>query len=144
MQLQLNTYLFFQSIAATVKDTNVDGVEGLNIQWAAPFKFDDYVVGFRYALGNMRKSPQSLFAKRTYETPVIEGAATIDMDYVLDSKVLSVESKFVSKKGTFMLKFYLLKFKMLNFTFSRLFVIFLVFHIDSFSISYDIVSSFYI
>jgi hypothetical protein len=102
MQLQLNTYLFFQSIAATIKDTNVDGVEGLNIQWAAPFKFDDYVVGFRYALGNMRKSPQSLFAKKTYDTPVIEGAATIDMDYVLDSKVLSFESKFVSKNGTFL------------------------------------------
>lgn len=101
LQLQLNIYFYLQSISATIKDTNVDGVEGLNIEWAAPFKFDDYVVGFRYALGNLRKAPESLFAKKSYDTPVIEGAATIEMDYVLDSKLLKVDSKFVSKNGVF-------------------------------------------
>jgi aspartate aminotransferase-like enzyme len=52
-------------------------------------------------LGNLRKAPESLFAKKSYDTPVIEGAATIEMDYILDSKLLKVDSKFVSKNGVF-------------------------------------------
>lgn len=90
-----------KSISASVKDTTVNGVEGLNINWEAPFKFDDYVVGFRYALGNLKKAPESLFAKRSYDTPVVEGSATVDVDYNLDSKVFAVESKWVSKKDGF-------------------------------------------
>lgn len=92
-----------QSISASIKDTTVNGVEGLNINWVAPFKFDDYVVGFRYALGNLKKAPESLFAKRTYDTPIIEGAATVDVDYNLDSKVFAVESKWVGKGKNFTL-----------------------------------------
>ena len=88
-----------QSISASVKDTSVNGLEGLNINWEAPFKLDDYVVGFRYALGNIKKAPESLFAKRSYDTPVVEGSATVDVDYNLDSKVFAVESRWVSKKG---------------------------------------------
>lgn len=90
-------FRFTQSISASIKDTTVNGVEGLNINWEAPFKFDDYVVGFRYALGNLKKAPESLFAKRTYDTPIVEGAATVDVDYNLDSKVFAVESKWVGK-----------------------------------------------
>lgn len=88
-----------QSISASIKDTTVNGVEGLNINWEAPFKFDEYVVGFRYALGNLKKAPESLFAKRTYDTPIIDGAATVDVDYNLDSKVFAVDSKWVGKDG---------------------------------------------
>ena len=77
----------------------MNGLEGLNINWEAPFKLDDYVVGFRYALGNIKKAPESLFAKRSYDTPVVEGSATVDVDYNLDSKVFAVESRWISKKG---------------------------------------------
>ena len=45
----------------------------------------------------MKKAPESLFAKRTYDTPIVEGAATVDVDYNLDSKVFAVESKWVGK-----------------------------------------------
>ena len=38
-----------------MKDTQVDGLAGLNINWEAPFNFDKYVVGFRYHLGNLKK-----------------------------------------------------------------------------------------
>jgi len=44
-----------QSVSAAVKDTQVDGLAGLNINWEAPFNFDKYVVGFRYHLGNLKK-----------------------------------------------------------------------------------------
>ena len=54
-------------------------------------------MGFRYALGNLKKAPESLFAKRTYDTPIVEGAATVDVDYNLDSKVFAVDSKWVGK-----------------------------------------------
>lgn len=90
-----------KSISASVKDTSVNGLEGLNINWEAPFKLDDYIVGFRYALGNIKKAPESLFAKRSYDTPLLEGSATVDVDYNLDSKVFAVESRWISKKDDF-------------------------------------------
>ncbi len=82
-----------QSVSAAVKDTSVNGLEGLNINWEAPFNFDKYVVGFRYHLGNLKKVPESLFAKRSFETSGVEGTATIDADYNVNSKLLSADAK---------------------------------------------------
>ena len=86
-----------QDLSACVKDVGVDGVEGLNLRWEAPFKFDDYVVGFKLAMRNLKKAPESLFIKRTYDTPLVDGAATVDCDYNVASKVLSADCKWVAK-----------------------------------------------
>lgn len=61
----------------------------------APFKFQDYVVGFRYALGNLKKAPESLFAQRAFDTPA-EGVATINADYDLTESSLNVAAKWKS------------------------------------------------
>lgn len=82
-------------VSASVKDTTVNGVEGLNVNIAAPFKFNDYVVGFRYALGDLRRAPESLFAKRTFDTAG-EGKVVVDSDYNLEDKVVSVSTKWSS------------------------------------------------
>eukprot|EP01039_Chlorochromonas_danica_P008043 gene8043-8873_t len=84
-------------VSASIKDTTVSGLEGFNVNVAAPFKFQDYVLGFRYALGNLKRSPESLFARRKFETPA-EGLATVDAEYVLDDKVLDVAAKWESDK----------------------------------------------
>ena len=47
-----------QDLSACVKDVGVDGVEGLNLRWEAPFKFDDYVVGFKLAMRNLKKATE--------------------------------------------------------------------------------------
>jgi len=86
-----------KSVSAAVKDTSVNGLEGLNINWEAPFNFDKYVVGFRYHLGNLKKVPESLFAKRSIETTGVEGTATVDADYNINSKVISADAKWVAK-----------------------------------------------
>lgn len=80
-----------------MKDTQVNGVEGLNIKWSAPFKFQDWVVGFKTTLGDLKKAPEELFAKKSFEAG--EGTATVDAEYVIDSKLLSVNGKWVSKSG---------------------------------------------
>lgn len=82
-------------ITAAVRDTSVNGVEGFNLHVVAPFKFQDYVVGFRYALGNFKKVPESLFAKRTFDTGA-EGSATVNADYDFDDNSLNVAAKWSS------------------------------------------------
>jgi len=77
-------------------DSNVNGVEGLNLNWEVPFKLDEAVVGFRYKLNELKKYPENLFAKKSFE--VADGTATVDADVHLDSKILSVAAKWVSDK----------------------------------------------
>jgi len=77
-------------------DTNVDGVNGLNLNWEVPFKVDDYVVGFRYKLNELKKYPETLFAKKTLD--VADGQATIDADLNIDGKTVAVAAKWVSDK----------------------------------------------
>lgn len=84
-------------VSASVKDTPVDGIEGLNVNIAAPFKFQDYVVGFKYALGDLARAPESVFAKRTFENEDGSNVA-VDGNYNLGDKVLSVSAKWNSDK----------------------------------------------
>lgn len=86
-----------KSITASVKDTSVNGVEGLNIKWSAPFKFQDYVVGFRTTLGDLRRAPEELFAKRSFNTGG-DATATVDADYNIESKKLNVNAKWSNNK----------------------------------------------
>lgn len=82
-------------VSASIKDTSVNGLEGFNFNIVAPFKFQDYVVGFRYALGNFKKVPESVFAKRTFDT-VGEGSATVNADYEFEENRLNIAAKWNS------------------------------------------------
>ena len=88
---------FCQTITASVKDTQVNGVEGLNIKWSAPFKFQDWVVGFKTTLGDFSKAPEEFFAKKSFDAG--DGTATVDAEYTVDSKKLAVNGKWVGKSG---------------------------------------------
>jgi len=77
-------------------NTDVDGLNGLNLNWQVPFKVDDYVVGFRYKLNELKKYPETLFAKKTFD--VADGEATVDADVNVDDKSLSANVKWVSDK----------------------------------------------
>lgn len=81
-------------VSAAVKDTSINGFEGLNVNVAAPFKFQDYVVGFKYALGNIKRAPESLFAKRTFDTS--EGKFAVDSDYNIADNTLGVSASWTS------------------------------------------------
>lgn len=80
-----------------MKNTNVNGPEDFNLQVVAPFKFQDYIVGFKYALGNFRRTPESFFAKRSFETPG-EGVATVNADYTVADNNLNVAAQWTSDK----------------------------------------------
>lgn len=86
-----------KSISASVKDTTVNGVDGLNLKWTAPFKFQDYVVGFRTTLGDLRRAPDELFARRSFSLGQ-DGTATVDADYTISEKRLNVNSKWSNDK----------------------------------------------
>lgn len=85
-----------QTLSASVKDTQVNGLEGLNLKWSAPFKVQDYVVGFKYSLGDFKKVPDSLFANRSFNT--VEGVADVEADYNVAGRVLEVAAKWTSDK----------------------------------------------
>jgi len=89
-----------QTISASVKDTSVNGIEGLNIKWNVPFKVQDYTVGFKYSLADLKKVPDSLFAKRSFSTSG-DGVATIDADYNVADKTLGVSTTWSSDKHGF-------------------------------------------
>jgi hypothetical protein len=74
-----------------LRDTTVNGIEGLNFNVVAPFKVQDYVVGFRYALGNLRKLPESLFATKSFDT-FGEGRATVDADFNVEDRLLNIDA----------------------------------------------------
>ena len=78
-----------------MKETVVNGIEGLNINLVAPFKIQDYVVGFRYALGNLNKVPESIFARKSFDT-MGDGKLTVDADYVLVDNNVKVSSSWTS------------------------------------------------
>jgi hypothetical protein len=84
-------------ITASIKDTSVNGIDGFNIKWSAPFKFQDYVVGFRTTLGDLRRAPEELFAKRSFSTGG-DGIATIDADYNIESRRLNFNTKWTNNK----------------------------------------------
>jgi hypothetical protein len=78
-------------------DSTVAGIEGLNLKWEVPFKVDDYVVGFKYSLSEMKKAPQSLFAKRKFE--IGDSSATVNADFNVQSKVLEVATSWASDRA---------------------------------------------
>jgi len=86
-----------QTVSASVKDTSINGVEGLNIKWSVPFEIQNYKLGFKYSLGDLKKVPDSLFAKRSFETSG-DGVATVDAEYNLGEKSLNVDTDWVSDK----------------------------------------------
>jgi len=95
----INIYLLQNKvITASVKDTNVKGAEGLNLEWSAPFKFKDYIVGFKYKLGDtLKNAPETLFAKKSISTGV-DGTASIEANYNVADKTLSAIGKWASEK----------------------------------------------
>jgi hypothetical protein len=65
----------------------------------APFKLQDYVVGFKYALGNFNKLPESVFAKKSFDTPG-DGKLAVDANFVVaDNSVRLAASWFSSSLG---------------------------------------------
>ena len=82
---------------------STNGLEGLNLVWSSPFKIDQYIVGFKVALTSLTKKgaklPDSLFVKRTISTSApLDGSATVDADYCVESKVFSAEGNWKSSK----------------------------------------------
>lgn len=82
-------------MSATIKDTVVDGIEGLNVNLEAPFRVQDYIVGFRYALGNLNKLPETLFARKTFDTPM-DGKLSVSADYSIPDNAARVSSAWFS------------------------------------------------
>jgi len=86
-----------KSVSASIKDTSVEGLEGLNLNIGFPFKFDEYIVGFKHSFGALNKAPETLFVKRSVKTGD-SGVATIDADYNTRNNVFSIASQWVSDK----------------------------------------------
>jgi len=79
------------SIGASVAGVESNGLEGLNIKVAAPFKFMDYVVGFRGRVSDVNSlSPDSLFASKNFD------GVDVDVDYDFDSQQVAAEARWSS------------------------------------------------
>lgn len=87
--------LTIPKISASLTDTTSDGIDGLNIDLIAPFKYNDYIFGFKYGLGNIEKLPQFLFAKKVFKTS--QGDISVDADFTVDDKTFAVKSEWFNK-----------------------------------------------
>jgi hypothetical protein len=83
------------SVSASVASQDID-YEGLNLRLEYPYKIQDAVVGFRYALGNFRTAPESLFARKSFD--VADSNVQVDADFTVKDNVLNVAAKWVANK----------------------------------------------
>jgi len=75
----------------------VEGLGGLNLKLAFPFKIDDYTVGFRHNFaGDLHRGPEAIFVKRSFDAA--EGTVTVDAEYESSNNLVSVAAKWVSDK----------------------------------------------
>jgi hypothetical protein len=93
------THLIIQTVKSSVKDINVSGLSGLNLHWEAPFKIDDYIIGFNFAIDNLKTLPQSIFAKKTVISEKGDGATSVELEYTVPDKILGVDARWVADKG---------------------------------------------
>jgi len=84
------------SVSVAVKESNIlGGLDGLDLKWAGVCKLDDYVVGCKYALNAVKGIPESLFAKRTFNTGA-SGKLTVDTAFDVAKNQFSVCSSWAS------------------------------------------------
>jgi hypothetical protein len=85
-------------LSASIKDTSISSFNSLNLNVVVPFKVRDYVVGFRTVLGNLRKAPDALFLRKTFDTGLEDVKLTVDADYCLKDHDVGIAAKLSSKK----------------------------------------------
>jgi|LakWasMet20_HOW5_FD_contig_51_131422_length_957_multi_2_in_0_out_0_1 hypothetical protein len=83
------------TVTANIRDTNVDGLEGLNLKLVAPFRVQDYVVGFRYALAGLKTLPESFFAQKSFDLG--DSTLDVDADFTVANNVLKVGTRWNSE-----------------------------------------------
>lgn len=83
-------------VSASIQNTNVDGLEGLNLKLVAPFKVQDAVIGFRYALGSLKTLPESLFAQKSFDLG--DSSLDVNADFNVNSNVVDVATRWTSNK----------------------------------------------
>ena len=91
LQFLLSCFVLSVQITSSIRDTSVNGLEGLNIKVAAPFRFQDYVFGFKYSLSDLKNAPEQLFAKRSFDTTA--GTFTVDTDYTISNHNVGMAAK---------------------------------------------------
>ena len=67
----------------------------MNLECDFPFKFNEYVLGFKHSISNFAKAPESFFLKKTYDTPN-NSKTTIKLDYNSVDQVLASSTTFES------------------------------------------------
>lgn len=84
------------TVSATIRDTNVNGLEGLNLAVVAPFRIQDYVVGFKYGLKTLKTLPESIFAQKSFNLG--DSSLDVDADFEVEKSVLNVGTRWTSEK----------------------------------------------
>jgi len=80
-------------LSASVDGVESRGLEGLNLKFTAPYKFMDYVVGFKSKITDVKSlAPDSLFVRRSFDD------VDVALDYDLDSKKFSGNTRWSNDK----------------------------------------------
>lgn len=72
-------------ISASVRDTSIEGLDSLNLNVVVPFRVQNYVIGFKSALTDLKKAPDSFFAKKTFHTGIDDAKLALDVEYDIGS-----------------------------------------------------------
>lgn len=85
-----------KTLSAGLKDTSVNGLEGLNIRAVFPFNFDKYVVGFKHSFTGFGRAPDALFVRRSFATGSV-GEGFVNAEYNTQNNVGSVNARWQSQ-----------------------------------------------
>jgi len=76
-----------KTISATVSESTISSIDGLNIKFTLPFEWNDAIVGLKYTLNNIKSLPDSLFYRKSIELNT-DNKLSFDADYSLaDQKI---------------------------------------------------------
>lgn len=78
-------------ISASIKNKNVSGMDDLNLNIVVPFKIQDYVVGFKCAIKKISQLPDSIFARKSFDTP-LNGNIALNSEFDFRDNILSLSS----------------------------------------------------
>eukprot|EP00607_Mallomonas_marina_P008744 CAMPEP_0182417232 /NCGR_PEP_ID=MMETSP1167-20130531/1663_1 /TAXON_ID=2988 /ORGANISM="Mallomonas Sp, Strain CCMP3275" /LENGTH=265 /DNA_ID=CAMNT_0024590641 /DNA_START=41 /DNA_END=838 /DNA_ORIENTATION=+ len=88
-------------VSVAIKEDNIGGgMEDLDLNWAGVFKMNGYSLGFKYALNAIRDKPETIFAKKSFDT-MGDGVLTVDTEYNLPKNAFSLLSTWASSAKGF-------------------------------------------
>eukprot|EP01035_Chromulina_nebulosa_P018215 gene18215-23881_t len=87
-----------KTVSATVSESTISSIDGLNIKFTLPFEWNDAIVGLKYTLNNIKSLPDSLFYKKSIDLNT-DNKFSFDADYSLADQKIELTTVLANKQS---------------------------------------------